>query len=174
MTAPTIILVMGVSGSGKTTVGEALAASLQWPFEEGDELHPAANVAKMRAGVALTDADREPWLAAITRWVDTQALKAEPGVVTCSALKRAYRDRIREGRPQVRLVFVNGERALLEQRIEERKGHFMPASLLDSQLATLEFPAPDEGAVVVDIAQDVEGQVRQIEAALGVQPAAEG
>jgi carbohydrate kinase (thermoresistant glucokinase family) len=164
--SPPILLVMGVSGSGKTTVAKALADALDWPFEEGDELHPPANIAKMRAGIPLDDADRKPWLEAVGRWIDGQIAKGEPGLITCSALKRAYRDELLGGRAQARLVFLTGSPQVLEERVEHRSGHFMPASLLASQLETLEPPAPDEHAIVIDIDQSVEDQVRQIEQAL--------
>jgi carbohydrate kinase (thermoresistant glucokinase family) len=168
MTAPPLLLVMGVSGSGKTTVAKALAGALGWDFEEGDDLHPASNIAKMRAGIPLTDADRQPWLEAIGGWIDAQAAKARAGIVTCSALRRAYRDQLRHGRPQARFVFLDGPRDLIEARIEHRHGHFMPAALLDSQIATLEAPGPDEPVIRVDIGQSLEAQVTSIEAAIGV------
>jgi gluconokinase len=164
--APPILVVMGVSGSGKTTVAKPLAEDLGWPFEEGDDLHPAANVAKMRAGHPLDDEDRKPWLAAIGRWIDGQASKGEPGVITCSALKRAYRDQIRGGRPQVTLVFLEGSKALIAERLADRHGHFMPAALLDSQFEALEAPGPDEPVIKVEIDQSVEAQVRDIRQAL--------
>ncbi|HEY2050891.1 MAG TPA: gluconokinase [Caulobacteraceae bacterium] len=165
--APPILVVMGVSGSGKTTVAKPLAQALGWPFEEGDDLHPAANVAKMRAGHPLDDEDRKPWLEAIGRWIDAQAAKREAGVITCSALKRAYRDQIRQGRPQVTLVFLEGSKALIAERLSHRHGHFMPPSLLDSQFEALEAPGPDEPVITVDISESVETQVRDIEQALG-------
>jgi len=160
----TIVVVMGVSGAGKTTVGEALAARLGWAFVEGDALHPAANVAKMAAGEPLTDADRAPWLAAIARRIDE--LSAGGAVVTCSALKRAYRSVL--ARPGVRFVFLTGEPEVLEKRMAARRGHFMPPSLLASQLATLEPPGPSENAVAVDIGADVNEQVEAIVTALGL------
>ncbi len=141
---------MGVSGSGKTTVGAALADVLGLSFVDGDELHPAANVAKMAAGIPLDDADRAPWLDAVGA-----VLAAGPVVVACSALKRAYRDRLRAAAPALELVFLDGSRELLASRLVARPGHFMPASLLDSQLATLERPSPDERPVTVDIAAPV-------------------
>jgi carbohydrate kinase (thermoresistant glucokinase family) len=164
--APPILVVMGVSGSGKTTVARPLAAALGWAFEEGDDLHPAANVAKMHAGHPLDDEDRKPWLEAIGRWIDGQASKGEPGVITCSALKRAYRDQIRQGRPQVTLVFLEGSKALIAERLSHRHGHFMPAALLDSQFETLEQPGPDEPVITVDISESVEAQVSDIRRAL--------
>jgi gluconokinase len=153
---------MGVSGSGKSAVGRALAAALLCDFQDGDDLHPAANRAKMAAGEALTDADRGPWLAAVEGWIDQKARRGAAGVVACSALRRVYRDQLTRGRPQVRIVFLEGSRDLIAQRLAGREGHFMPASLLDSQLATLEPPAPSEGAVVIDIAETIDRQVAQI------------
>ena len=143
-----LLVVMGVSGSGKTTVGIALAAVLGLPFRDGDDLHPAANVAKMAAGIALTDDDRMPWLALVGA-----ELAVAPGglVIACSALKRVYRGAILAAAPAVRFVFLDGSRALLESRVQLRRGHFMPTSLLDSQLATLEPLAPDEPGVRVSL-----------------------
>ncbi len=146
-----ILIVMGVSGSGKTTIAVPLAETLGWPFMEGDDLHPPANVAKMHAGRPLDDEDRWPWLDAIAAWIDARQTAGEPGVVTCSALKRAYRERLVGGRHGVRLVFLHASRALLAERLAHRTGHFMPPSLLDSQLATLEPPAPEEHALSVDL-----------------------
>lgn len=146
-------VVMGVAGCGKTTVGEALAQALGLPwFIEGDKLHPEANIAKMSAGIPLTDEDRWPWLARI----GAALAGGEGKIATCSALKRIYRERIAEaaGRP-VAFVFLDGARTTLEKRMRERKGHFMPASLLDSQLATLERPGGDERALRLDIDQPV-------------------
>jgi carbohydrate kinase (thermoresistant glucokinase family) len=141
---------MGVSGSGKTTVGAALADALGLRFVDGDALHPVANVTKMAAGIPLDDADREPWLDAIGA-----VLADGPVVVACSALKRAYRDRLRAAAPRLELVFLEGARELLAARMGARPGHFMPTSLLDSQLATLEPPTEDEHPLTVDIATPV-------------------
>jgi gluconokinase len=159
------IVVMGVSGAGKSTLARALAQALQWKFIEGDDLHPAANVAKMSAGIPLTDEDRRPFLRAVA---DAIAQNRAVGVVvSCSALKRAYRDSIRE-RAAGPVIFVlpNLTRAQLVARLEQRTGHFMPVSLLDSQLATLEPPAADENAVVVDGTLDRRAQLAQVRAAL--------
>ena len=142
------VVVMGVSGSGKTTVGAALADALGLPFVDADSLHPAANVAKMAAGIPLDDTDRAPWLDAVGA-----VLAAGPVVVACSALKRAYRDRLRAAAPGLKLVFLDGAPALLASRMAARPGHFMPTTLLDSQLATLERPEPDEHALTADIAE---------------------
>jgi len=152
------VAVMGVSGSGKTTVGAALADALGLRFVDGDALHPVANVAKMAAGIPLDDADREPWLDAIG-----SVLADRPVVVACSALKRAYRDRLRAAAPRLELVFLDGDRELLAARMAARPGHFMPTSLLDSQLATLEPPTVDEHPLTVDIATPVADIVAALE-----------
>jgi gluconokinase len=143
------VLLMGVSGSGKTTLGPLLAEGLGVRFADADDFHPPDNVAKMARGEALTDADRAPWLDAIGAW-----LAAQPGgVAGCSALKRAYRDRLRAVVPGLRLVFLHGDAGLIAARQAVRPGHFMPASLMASQFATLEPPAPEEGAVTLDIGE---------------------
>lgn len=144
---------MGVASCGKTSVGEALAQSLGVRFVEGDRLHPDANIAKMSSGIALSDDDRWPWLASIGR----NLAGGEGAIASCSALKRSYREAIAKaaGRP-VLFVFLSGSRELLESRIRNRTGHFMPPSLLDSQLATLEVPGPDEPAIAIDIAEPVD------------------
>ena len=162
-----ILVVMGVSGSGKTTIAKALAARLGWPFEEGDALHPEANVAKMHAGLPLTDADRQPWLEAVAAWIDGQRAKRLPGIITCSALKRSYRQVIIGNRPELRLVYLRGSRALIAERLERRHGHFMPPSLLQSQLDTLEEPGDDEKPIVVDVGPPAEQVADEILARLG-------
>ncbi len=148
-----ILIVAGVSGSGKTTVGALLAGRLGWRFADADEFHPAANIAKMRAGIPLTDADRWPWLNAIAAWMDERIALRESAVVTCSALNRSYRDVLLGGRPEARLVFLCVDRSLLERRLAVRHGHFFPQRLLDSQLAALEPVQPDENAVTVTVRQ---------------------
>ena len=139
-----IVIVAGVSGSGKTTVGALLAQRLGWPFADGDEFHSPASVARMRAGQPLSDADREPWLDAIGAWMDGHIAAGRSAVVACSALRRAYRGRLLGGRPAARMVFLLISRADLEARLTARTGHFFPAALLDSQLETLESPQQDE------------------------------
>ena len=148
---PPILVMMGISGAGKTTVAEELAARLGWPFEEGDTLHPEANVAKMHAGIPLTDADRQPWLEAVAAWIDAQRAKKQPGIITCSALKRAYRRIVVGDRPEVRLIYLRGSRQLIAQRLAGRHGHFMPATLLQSQIDALEETGPDEDPLIIDI-----------------------
>lgn len=145
-----IVVVMGVSGSGKTTVAALLAARLGWRYREGDDLHPSENVEKMRGGTPLTDADRLPWLQAIAREIDTWRTQGESGVVTCSALKRSYRDIIIGDRPVV-LVYLKGSQDLIARRMAARHEHFMPTALLASQFAILQEPMPDERSIVVDI-----------------------
>ncbi len=164
---PSIAVVMGVAGAGKTAVGERLAERLDWEFIEGDRLHPPENVAKMQSGHPLTDADRVPWLAAIGASNRRVAgVAGACGVVTCSALKRDYRRRIIGDRAGVRLVYLDGSRELIAERLAARRGHFMPASLLDSQFAALEPPAPDENPITIAIDQPVDRIVEQIAAAL--------
>jgi gluconokinase len=145
----TTLVVMGVSGSGKTTVGRRVATALGWTFAEGDDAHPPANVAKMASGQPLTDEDREPWLRALAAWIGAREAGGENAVLTCSALKRAYRDLLREGHPSVRFVHVTVDVETLRRRLATRTGHYMPASLLDSQVLTLEPLVPDEPGLVV-------------------------
>jgi len=145
------VVVMGVSGCGKSTLGALLACRLKLPFLEGDTLHPPENVARMAAGVALTDADRAGWLALLAARLAHARAQGSGLVLSCSALKRAYRDLLRQADPQLRLVYLYGPQALLAGRMAQRQGHYMPASLLGSQLATLEPPQPDEQALALDI-----------------------
>ena len=163
-----IIVVMGVSGSGKTTVAAMLAGALHCQFQEGDDLHPRSNVEKMRSGIPLTDADRMPWLTRIAAEIDDWRSHGQSGVVTCSALKRAYRDILIGGRADVILVYLRGSKELIHQRMAARHEHFMPVALLDSQFATLEEPSADERPIVVDIggkpAEIVAEILRQLEA----------
>lgn len=154
-----ILVVMGVSGVGKTAVGRAVAERLGWAFQEGDALHPEANIKKMSAGDPLADADRRPWLEAVAAWIDRQHTAKAYGVITCSALKRAYRDTIAGGRPEVRLVYLTAQENVIAARLAARVGHFMPPGLLRSQLETLEEPAADEHPIVVDAALPVEAIV---------------
>jgi gluconokinase len=159
---PCALIVMGVSGSGKSTIGEKLAEQLGWKYEDGDSFHPASNVAKMRAGQPLTDEDRWPWLQAIASEIDRLCEAGQHGVIACSALKRAYRDVLVHGRSDVRIVFLDGTQALIADRLARRKDHFMPPGLLDSQFKTLEPPAADENPVTVSIDASVETIVEDI------------
>jgi gluconokinase len=145
-----VILLMGVAGCGKTTTGQKLSRALGWDFRDADSFHPAANVEKMRLGMPLNDDDRWPWLAAIAAWIDERRASGN-AIVSCSALKRVYRDRLLAGRPDVQLVFLKGSRTLIADRMSRRKDHFMPPSLLASQFETLEEPGADEGALVIEI-----------------------
>jgi len=147
-----IVVVMGVCGCGKSTIGRKLAERLDAAFIEGDELHPASNTDKMAAGIPLDDTDREPWLDAIAAKAAELLSGAPCVVVSCSALKRRYRDRLRRSGQDLRLVHLTGSKSLLQSRMNERRGHFMPAGLLDSQLATLQVPEADEAAINLDIA----------------------
>jgi ribose 5-phosphate isomerase A len=164
---PPILVIMGISGSGKSTIAEILAARLGWTFQEGDNLHPEANVAKMHAGVPLTDEDRKPWLERVAAWIDGQRARKQPGIVTCSALKRSYRDIVIGDRPEVRLVYLRGGRDVIAEHLAGRHGHFMPASLLQSQIDTLEEPGPDEDPLTVDVGPSAETVAEKIIRLLG-------
>lgn len=166
---PSVILVMGVSGSGKTTIGKGLADRLGWEFQDADGFHPAANVEKMRAGIPLTDEDRWPWLHAIAAWIDETRRAGRHGVVTCSALKRAYREILVGDRDDVCLVHLAGEREVIARRMAARHGHFMPPTLLDSQFAALEAPGRDERPVVAAIEATPEAIVADILEQIGKQ-----
>jgi len=172
---PLVLVVMGVSGSGKTTIGKLLAERLGWHYQEGDALHPPGNVAKMSAGMALTDADRTPWLRRIADHIDACRINGGAAVVTCSALKRAYRDVIVGDRPDVGLVHLRGSRDLIGRRLAARKGHFMPTSLLDSQFGTLQAPSAEERAITVDVggtpAEIVDEILRRLPPKLKLEPA---
>lgn len=158
------LVVMGVSGSGKSTVGAALAQRLRVPFEDADDLHPPANVAKMAAGHPLDDEDRYPWLEAVGGWL---AEHADGGVMSCSALRRKYRDQLRHHAPGLEFLELAGTRETIARRQASRPGHFMPASLLTSQFATLESLQPDERGLVLDVDQSVDAIVQAYVDALG-------
>jgi gluconokinase len=156
------IVVMGVSASGKTTVGRLLASRLGWDFAEADEFHSSANIEKMRGGKPLTDEDRAPWLAAIAKHIDEAIASDSPVVVTCSALKRRYRDVLIGARREVALVYLKGDFETIEERMRERTHAYMPPSLLKSQFEALEEPAPEENAIVLDIRRSAEALVEAI------------
>ena len=160
--SPCALVVMGVSGSGKSTIADHLAGRLGWRYEDGDVFHPASNVAKMSAGQPLTDEDRWPWLQAIADEIDRVCAASERAVIACSALKRTYRDILVHGRNDVRIVFLNGTQDLIASRLAARKGHFMPAGLLASQFKTLEPPQPGERPIAVSIDASVETIVDDI------------
>lgn len=157
--APPLVVAMGVSGSGKSTVGAALAQRLGVPFADADDLHPEANIAKMSAGEALDDDDRRPWLDVVGRWLGEH--RTTGGVMSCSALKRSYRDQLRSHAPDVELLHLHGTREVIARRQASRPGHFMPASLLDSQFATLEPLGDDEHGLVLDVDSSVDDLVQQ-------------
>lgn len=165
----TVLVLMGVSGSGKSTVAGVLAGRLGWDLAEGDDLHPEANVAKMAAGQPLTDADREPWLARVAAWIRAHTDVGRPGLITCSALKRRYRDELRGD--DVVFVYLAGTHDQIARRLAARHGHYMPASLLDSQLDTLEPPEPDENAIRVDVAGSPQDEAAEIITRLHLAPA---
>lgn len=160
--APVHLVIMGVAGSGKTTVATLLAERTHRPYAEADEFHPQANIDKMSAGTPLTDEDRWPWLRAMRDWLDEQAAEGDSAVVTCSALKHSYRDLLRTAHGRVRFVHLTGSAELLEDRMTHRSGHFMPASLLPSQLATLEPLAADEDGITLDVGAPPEELVDRI------------
>ena len=160
--APCALIVMGVSGSGKSTVAAELAKRLEWTFEDGDRFHPPGNVAKMSAGHPLTDEDRWPWLQAIADEIDRVCDARGHVVVACSALKRAYREILVHGRSDIRIVFLDGSKTLIADRLAKRKNHFMPPGLLDSQFKTLEPPQADENPITVSIDAPVETIVNNI------------
>lgn len=158
----TVAVMMGVSGSGKTTIAEGVARREFWRLVEGDDFHPASNVAKMKSGTPLTDEDRWPWLRAIAAEIDAIRSRGESAVVTSSALKRAYRDILIGDRPDVALVYLQGSKSLIGTRMAARKGHFMSPTLLDSQFATLEEPGADEHPIVVSIEPSPETIVDEV------------
>jgi carbohydrate kinase (thermoresistant glucokinase family) len=151
--APLVIVLMGVSGCGKSTVGTELSRRLGWPFRDADSFHPPANIDKMSRGIPLADADRWPWLGAIAQWIDDRLAHGAPAIVSCSALKRAYRQHIIGGRSGVALVYLKGEIGLIAARLDRRTGHFMPRALLASQFEALEEPQPEERPIVVSVAE---------------------
>lgn len=157
---PPVLVFMGPAGTGKSTVAGMLAGRLGWDFQEGDDLHPAENVAKMASGHALNDDDRWPWLDRVAGWIDGQIAAGKPGVITCSALKRSYRDVLR--RDEVTFVLLMGDPAIVLERLLRRQGHYMPPSLLTSQFDTLEIPDADEQAIRIDLDLTPQQQVQEV------------
>ncbi len=166
--SPAVLVVMGVSGCGKSTIAAMLAHRLHWIYEDGDWFHPQTNIEKMHHGEPLNDADRGPWLHAIADWIDATRLNGHHGIVACSALKRAYRDILIGERGDVRLIYLKGDRDLIARRIAARADHFMPPELLDSQFKALEEPTPDERPIVVSIAPHPREIVETIVKKLGI------
>jgi gluconokinase len=165
-----IVIVAGVAGSGKSTIGSLLARELGWEFEDGDDLHSAANIAKMKAGHPLTDEDRRPWLGAVAAWIDQRAAAGRSGVIACSALRRSYRDQLLDGRPELQMVYLEVvDRETLVARLKGRHGHFFRPALLDSQLAAVEPPLPAERVIVVDDDNPPADVVREIIRRLGLE-----
>jgi gluconokinase len=168
-----VLLVMGVSGSGKTTIGALLARLLRWEFADADSFHPAENVRKMKSGIALSDEDRWPWLRAIAEWIDETKAAGGHGVVACSALKRSYREVLIGDGTDVRLVYLKGDMATVRQRMAMRQGHFMPVALLRSQFETLEEPGADEKPIVVGIDAEPRTIACNVLRQLGIVPPAQ-
>ncbi|WP_354530277.1 gluconokinase [Nakamurella sp. UYEF19] len=165
-----VLVVMGVSGSGKSTVAGVLAGQLGWDLAEGDDMHPDENVEKMRAGHALTDDDRWPWLETVSSWIAEHTMAGVPGIITCSALKRIYRDVLRGN--HVVFIHLVGSREEIGRRMAARQGHFMPSGLLDSQIATLEPPGPDENVLEVDLGRKPASEAAEIISRLDLRPEA--
>jgi gluconokinase len=165
-----VLVIMGVSGSGKSTVAALLAGQLGWDLAEGDDMHPDENVAKMHAGHPLTDEDRWPWLETVASWISEHTMAGKPGIITCSALKRIYRDVLRGN--HVVFVHLVGSKDEIGRRLIARTGHYMPAGLLDSQVATLEPPGPDENVLEIDVALKPAAEAAEVIARLGLRPEA--
>jgi gluconokinase len=160
-----IVIVFGVSGAGKTTIGKLLAEQLCWKFYEADDFHPRANIEKMRSGRPLTDEDRWPWLKLLREQITRSLAAKENVVLACSALKRAYRERLRVN-GEVKFVFLRGDYVLIERQLRRRRGHFMNAALLRSQFDDLQEPGPDEDALTIELGQNAEEVVKEIKAKL--------
>jgi gluconokinase len=166
-----VLVIMGVSGSGKSTVAGILARQLGWDFQEGDDLHPQQNIDKMSAGTPLDDEDRAPWLNTVSSWITQHTTAGAPGIITCSALKRRYRDVLRE--QNVVFVHLTGSKDLIGRRLSTRDDHYMPGSLLDSQVEALEPPEPDENAITIDAGRKPAEEAAEIVRRLGLTPAAD-
>lgn len=165
ITKSMVIILMGVSGSGKTTVGELLARDTGWYFYDADDFHPKANIDKMRQGIPLTDADREPWLDTLHQLLQENIRKGQSVILACSALKRSYREYLLRDNKDAHIIYLKGEYDLIQKRLEERQGHYMKANLLTSQFNTLEEP---ENALIIDVAQEPEAIVKRIKRELGL------
>jgi gluconokinase len=168
-----VLVIMGVSGSGKSTVAGLLAARLGWDLQEGDDLHPTANIAKMAAGTPLTDEDRWPWLDRVAEWISARVAAGRPGIITCSALKREYRDRLRGDHvvgDHVVFVHLAGSRDTISRRLSARRDHFMPGGLLDSQRSALQPPDPDEKVITADVSGPAAAVVSEIIGRLRIVP----
>lgn len=159
---------MGVAGSGKTTLAKALAKHLGWEFQEGDDFHPLANINKMKAGVPLSDLDRIPWLNNVKSWIDGKLAEGRSGVIACSALRRTYRSYLGLGRTGIRVVFISGNSVTIEDRLRGRSGHYMPSSLLPSQLEILEPPMEDEKPILVDVGMTTDAQIEVVRRHLSI------
>lgn len=168
---PRVLVVMGVSGSGKTSIAEGLRERLGWVFQEGDELHSKENVAKMAAGTPLTDEDRFPWLDRCAEWLRARIAVGEGGLLTCSALRRLYRERLGEGTPGLLFLYIKVPEEVLRERMARRKGHYMPPSLLPSQLRTLEEPTDDEPVLTIPVERTIDETVADVIAALKIRDA---
>ena len=169
-----IVILAGVAGSGKSTIGRMLAVQMGWTFEDSDLLHSTADIAKMMSGVPLTDADRWPWLHTVATWIDQQIAAGRGAVLACSALKRSYRDFLRQGRPDLRIALLEVDQATLSARLTGRHGHFFPSKLLQSQLAALEMPTPDENVLVVPADGTPAAMASKIIDGLGLAPRSPG
>jgi len=157
-----ILVIMGVSGSGKSTIGALLSERLSWAFAEGDDLHPSANIEKMSKGIPLSDADRWPWLESITEVMDRWHQDGIAGIITCSALRRSYREKLAKGRPYLRFIYLKGSPDVISQQLTRRHDHFMPPTLLESQFAAFEDPEPNEPVLICSIGDQVEDVVKSI------------
>ena len=162
-----VLIIFGISGAGKTTIGKLLARKLGWTFYEGDDFHPATNIEKMRSGIPLTDKDRGPWLTRLRELIEKTLASGENAVLACSALKKKYRDRLRAG-DQIRFVFLHGDREQISKQLRQRRGHFMDPDLLESQFADLEEPKPEEQATIIELGRSPAALVHEIREKLGL------
>jgi gluconokinase len=163
-----ILILMGVAGAGKTTIGQLLAQDLRWPFYDGDDFHPPANIDKMSRGVALTDDDRAAWLASLRQLIERLLREQQGAVIACSALKQSYRQVLQQQNEDVHFIYLKGDPDLMRQRLEQRPGHFMKANLLASQFETLEEPADPEGVLTVEASLPPQAIVKSIKSGFGL------